>query len=184
LTTEARRARRRYGQRQPRIARRTRIGFFYLRFGLRPARKPSAEWNRNILLSLRGVAGCQRKSKDPPGQNQAGWGTHFKIVCWLESRRVGHPRPDTENPHPANERRDGQPTSRLIRGLRAPGGPPATLRLRSGQASNTDKRTAKKGNRGLRGGCGSSFFICASAYGLSASLRQRGMGFRYSPFQR
>ena len=69
---------------------------FYVRFGLRPARKPSAEWNRNILLSLRGVAGCQRKSKDPPGQNQAGWGTHFKIVCWLESRRVGHPPPSTE----------------------------------------------------------------------------------------
>jgi hypothetical protein len=32
-----------------------------------------------------------------------------------------------------------------------------------------------KGNRGLRGGRGSDSFICASAYGLRASLRQSGI---------
>ena len=43
-------------------------------------------------------------------------------------RYVGPAGPDTENPHPANGRRDGPPTSGLIRGLRAPGGPPTRLK--------------------------------------------------------
>ena len=37
------------------------------------------------------ASGVSEKSKDPPGQNQAGWAIHFKIVCCWESRRVGHP---------------------------------------------------------------------------------------------
>ena len=37
-----------------------------------------------------------------------------------------------------------------------------------------------KGNRGLRGGRGSDSFICASAYGLRASLRQSGIEIFFS----
>ena len=35
--------------------------------------------------------GGVEKSKDPPRQKKAGWGTHFRIVACSKSRRVGHP---------------------------------------------------------------------------------------------